>query len=88
MVDTFLYTIPEAADALTCTRQHVYVLISSGLLRAVDIARPGSLRSRLRIRSEDLEDFLERSLTSLPRDGRANKEDPVQRETSAPGHAT
>jgi hypothetical protein len=39
---------------------HVYRLVSAGLIRAVDIASPGAGRSKTRIRSDDLTDYIER----------------------------
>jgi excisionase family DNA binding protein len=86
--DPFLYTIPEAAEVLACSKPHVYMLISTGHLQAVDIALPWSKRTKLRIRSEDMETFLEQNLTYRPSDGGYNKKDPVQQETAAPGHTT
>jgi excisionase family DNA binding protein len=58
MADTLLHTIPQVAAILTCSRPHVYALISSGRLGSVDIATPGATRTKLRIRHEDLLAFL------------------------------
>jgi excisionase family DNA binding protein len=55
-----LHPIPEAAELLGgCSKMHVYRLIAAGLLRAVDIAAPGSSRSKTRIRSDDLAAYIE-----------------------------
>ena len=55
-----LLTIPVAAARLDCGDMHVYRLIASGELAAVDIAQPGSRRSKTRVRSDDLADYIER----------------------------
>jgi excisionase family DNA binding protein len=55
-----LFTIPGTAEYLGCSEMHVYRLIEAGELRIVDIAVPGSRRSKTRIRAEDLADFLDR----------------------------
>lgn len=56
-----LYDIGEAATILGgCSKMHVYRLIAAGELRAVDIANPGAGRSKSRIRSDDLADYIER----------------------------
>jgi len=39
---------------------HVYRLIAAGELRAVDIATPGAGRSKTRVRSDDLADYIDR----------------------------
>lgn len=87
MTDTHLYTIPELAEYLTCSRPHIYALISSGQLQGVNISVPGSSRTKLRVRSADLEAFLEGSRTSIPSNG-INGKGPARKEKSAPGHAT
>lgn len=79
MADTLLHTIPQVAEILTCSRPHVYALIASGRLHSVDISTPGSARTKLRVRHEDLLHFLEPS----------NGKDPAPQETSGmPGHTT
>ena len=72
MADTLLHTIPQVADILTCSRPHVYSLISSGRLGSVDISTPGSTRTKLRVRHEDLIAFL----------GGTNGHGPTPQETS------
>lgn len=73
MADTLIYTIPQMADLLSCSRPHVYALISSGRLGSVDISTPGSGRTKLRIRHEDLVAFL---------NGGEEAEGPAPQETS------
>jgi excisionase family DNA binding protein len=56
-----LYDIGEVASLLGgCSKMHVYRLITAGELRAVDIANPGAGRSKTRVRSDDLADYIER----------------------------
>jgi excisionase family DNA binding protein len=55
-----LHTIPGAAEHLGCSEMHVYRLIAAGELTAVDIATPGAGRSKTRIRSDDLAEFINR----------------------------
>jgi excisionase family DNA binding protein len=55
-----LHTIPGAATMLKCSEMTIYRAIASGELRAVDIAAATSTRSKTRIRSDDLADFIER----------------------------
>jgi excisionase family DNA binding protein len=55
-----LLTIPVTAGRLGCSLPHVYRLIGAGALRAVDIAEPGSRRSKTRIRSDDLDAYIDR----------------------------
>jgi excisionase family DNA binding protein len=38
---------------------HVYRLVSSGELRAVDVSRKGSGKSKTRIRSDDIDTYIE-----------------------------
>lgn len=53
-----LLTIREAADRLRCSPNHIYRLIALGRLRAVDVSLPGSLRSKTRIREDDLATYV------------------------------
>ena len=55
-----LLTIPQAAEQLGASDNHVYRLIANGDLRAVDIAQRGSLRSKTRVRADDLAAYIER----------------------------
>ncbi len=57
-----LLTIPQVAATLACTRQHVYQLIAGGELVVIDISSPGSTRSTSRVRQEDLDTYLDRSI--------------------------
>jgi excisionase family DNA binding protein len=57
-----LHPIPETAELLGgCSEMHVYRLIAAGELTAVDIATPGAGRSKTRIRSDDLADYIKRN---------------------------
>lgn len=59
-----LHSIPDTAKLLGgCSTMHVYRLITSGQLRAVDIATPGAGRSKTRIRSDDLIEYIDRNTT-------------------------
>ena len=55
-----LHSIPETAKRLDCSVMHVYRLHYAGVLRTVDIAEPGSSRSKLRVRSDDLAAYIHR----------------------------
>jgi excisionase family DNA binding protein len=55
-----LLTVPGAAEILDCSEMHVYRQIARGELRAVDIATPGAGRSKTRVRSDDLADYIDR----------------------------
>jgi excisionase family DNA binding protein len=54
-----LLTIAATAVRLGCSDDHVYRLIATGGLEAVDIAQPGAKRSKTRIRSDDLDAYIE-----------------------------
>lgn len=56
-----LYTPAEAADRIRASESHVYRLIAEGKLRAVDIAQPGSRKPKTRVRSDDLDAYIEAS---------------------------
>ena len=56
-----LLPIPAAAERLGCSEMHIYRLVSSGELRAVDISRKGAGKSKTRIRSDDLDAYIESS---------------------------
>lgn len=51
-------TIPQVAEQLGCSRVHVYRLINAGALEAVDIAVPGSPRTKMRILVDDLNGYI------------------------------
>jgi excisionase family DNA binding protein len=54
-----LLSVPDAAELLGCSEMHVYRLVSTGELRAVDISRKGAGKSKTRIRSDDLDTYIE-----------------------------
>lgn len=54
-----LLTPAEAAGRIGASEAHVYRAIASGELRVVDIAQPGSRRSKTRVRSDDLDAYIE-----------------------------
>jgi excisionase family DNA binding protein len=54
-----LLTPAEAAGRIGASEMHVYRLITDGELRAVDIAQRGSKRSKTRIRSDDIDAYIE-----------------------------
>ena len=56
-----LYTPAEAGDRIRASESHVYRLIADGVLRSVDIAQPGSKKPKTRIRSDDLDAYIETS---------------------------
>lgn len=56
---TTLLTIPQTREQLGCSENHVYRLIASGQLRAVDIRPRGSKRPKTRIRRDDLHAFID-----------------------------
>jgi excisionase family DNA binding protein len=55
---TLLLTIPEAAAELRIGKVKVYELISDGELDAIDIARPGSKRTHLRVPRTSLDAYV------------------------------
>jgi excisionase family DNA binding protein len=58
-----LHSIPTTAQLLGCSKMHVYRLIANGELRPVDT---GAGRSKTRIRSDDLADYIERKSNGDP----------------------
>jgi excisionase family DNA binding protein len=54
-----LLTPAEAGERLGASEMHVYRAIAAGDLRAVDIAQPCAKRSKTRVRSDDLEAYIE-----------------------------
>jgi excisionase family DNA binding protein len=56
---TQLLSIPAAAERLECSEMHIYRMVSSGELRAVDISQKGARKSKTRIRSDDLDAYIE-----------------------------
>src|SRR5271155_967182 len=55
-----LFSVKEASVILDCSDMHIYRLIAAGELSVVDIAMPGAGRSKTRIRSDDLADWIGR----------------------------
>lgn len=53
-----LLTLPETAEALGCSRMHVYRLIRSGALTSVNIALPEAKRSKTRVPASELQRYL------------------------------
>jgi excisionase family DNA binding protein len=54
-----LLTPAAAAVRLGCSDDHVYKLVSTGELCAVDISRKGAGKSKTRIRSDDLDAYID-----------------------------
>lgn len=50
---------------LGCSKPHIYRLISSGELTAVDISAAGSRKSKTRIRVDDLNAYLENAVVNV-----------------------
>lgn len=67
MTAPVLLTIPQTRHRLGCSEMHVYRLIASGALRAVDIAQPGARRAKTRIRDDDLAAYINAHTRSAPR---------------------
>ena len=61
-----LLTIPDAAERLGCSEMHIYRMVSSGELRAVDISQKGARKSKTRIRSDDLDAYIEARTRCAP----------------------
>jgi excisionase family DNA binding protein len=55
-----LLPVVAAAARLRCSDMHVYRLIADGELLAVDIAQRGARRSKTRVRSDDLDAYIDR----------------------------
>lgn len=56
-----LYSVTQVAKILDCSYMHVYRQISAGELRAVDIGSAGSGRTKTRVRSDDLAEYIDRN---------------------------
>ena len=54
-----LLPIPAAAERLGCSEMHIYRLVSLGELSAVDISLKGAGKSKTRIRSDELDAYIE-----------------------------
>jgi excisionase family DNA binding protein len=59
-------TVLEVSEYLGCSDMHVYRLIAAGELRTVDIANAGA-RPKIRIRSDDLADYINRKTNGAKR---------------------
>lgn len=55
---TLLLTIPETATQLRLTEPTVYAYIADGELEAIDVARTGSKRTRLRVPLDAIKAFI------------------------------
>lgn len=58
--DVDLLSVPAVAKRLGCGVTTVYKLMTDGDLRVVDIAPAGSRRPKSRVRSDDLDDLIDR----------------------------
>lgn len=54
-----LFTPAEAGDRIRASEATVYRLIADGVLRTVDIARPGAKKPKTRVRSDDLNAYID-----------------------------
>jgi len=61
-----LLPVPAAAERLGCSEMHIYRLIAVGELDAVDIAQPGARRSKTRVRSDSIDDYIESRTRRAP----------------------
>jgi excisionase family DNA binding protein len=59
-----LLTPAEAGERIRASETHIYRLIEDGELRTVDIAQPGSRRRKTRVRSDDLDAYIEKRTRS------------------------
>jgi excisionase family DNA binding protein len=62
-----MHTVKATAEYLGCSDMHVYRLIAAGELRTVDIAGPAAKRPKIRIRSDDLADYINRKTSGTSR---------------------
>jgi excisionase family DNA binding protein len=62
---TSLLTIAVTAARLGCSDMHVYRLIASGDLPAVDIAQAGARRSKTRVRSDHVDAYIDRKTRGI-----------------------
>ncbi len=59
-MSTLLLTIPETAEELRVSVPTVYRRIGAGLIPVIDVAPPGSSKSKLRVRRAALDAYVER----------------------------
>lgn len=62
---TQLYSTREAGEILGVTGMTVWRYVKAGRLRAVNLAEPGAARSKLRIRADDLQKFIDNRTLGL-----------------------
>ncbi|MBX6385245.1 MAG: helix-turn-helix domain-containing protein [Microbispora sp.] len=53
-----LFTVPEAAEYLRTSENHVYRLIAAGVLDAIDVSQPGARKPKTRVTEEDMRAYL------------------------------
>ena len=53
-----LLTIPETAERLRCSENHVYRLIAVGKIRTLDVAQPGARKPKTRVSEDDLAAYI------------------------------
>jgi excisionase family DNA binding protein len=85
-----LFSVPAAAARLECSEMHIYRLVSTGELRAVDISLKGAGKSKTRIRSDDLDAYIEartRRTGETPDDPQAPQPSP-RRRAAPPGRSS
>lgn len=63
---TTLLKPAEVAEVLGISENGAYRLIANGQLRAVDVSQPGARTSKTRVRSDDVEEFIERRTRASP----------------------
>ncbi len=66
-----LLTPAETGGRLRCSDDSVYRLVALGELPAVDIAPPGSKRSKTRIREDDLQRYIDKQTRKAAGDAAA-----------------
>lgn len=59
-------TVPAVAEQLGVSDMYVYKLIRSGELRTINIALPGAVKSKIRVRADDLAEYIDKQ-TQPPR---------------------
>ena len=60
MTDIKLLTVEEAAEVFGVSRQYMYDLVGDNEVPVVDIARKGARKTKLRIRTDHLNELIER----------------------------
>lgn len=67
-VNNAALTVDQVAATLSCSRLHVYRLINQGRLKALNIGSVDAKRARMRILTQDLEDFIANA-KAVPHEG-------------------